>query len=77
MYEDELNRVGNCIKKLHTHGDLEARPIIMFGVSENTRQMIKMNLGYNASYVIDNDPTRKGSNCYQTPVVLVTDLSEK
>lgn len=78
MYEDELMRVGNCIKKLHTEGALTSGSIIMFGVSENTRQMIKMikNLGYSAAYVIDNDFARNGSNCYQVPVKLVADLSE-
>lgn len=78
MYEDELNRVGKCINKLHTEGILISKPIIMFGVSENTRQMIKMinNLGYHATYVIDNDLTRNGSNCYQVPVKPVVDLSD-
>ena len=78
MYEDELARVGSSIEKLHTDGVLISRPIIMFGVSENTRQMIKMiiNLGYTATCVIDNDLTRKGSNCYQVPVKPVVYLSE-
>ncbi len=78
MYEDELQRIKQIIGNLHANKALNGHPIIMFGVSENTRQMIKLisNLGYSTTYVIDNDLERKGSNCYQVPVKPVVDLSD-
>ncbi len=79
MYEDELSRVKKRIDSLHNDNKLKNHPIIMFGVSENTRQMIRMvnGYGYRVSWVIDNDLARKGSNCYQIPVKPVTELSSE
>lgn len=79
MYEDEQRRVSNHINKLYSDGILTNRTIIMFGVSENIRQMIRMIecLGHRAACIIDNDPARKGSNCYQVPVKEVSDLTSE
>lgn len=79
MYEDELSRVKKRIDSLHNDNKLKNHLIIMFGVSENTRQMIRMvnGYGYRVSWVIDNDLARKGSNCYQIPVKPVIELSGK
>ncbi len=77
MYEDEFERVKKSIERLHIDGKLSNRKIIMFGVSEETRQMIKIlnALEYNTSYVIDNDFAKVGSNCYQVPVKHIDELS--
>ena len=79
MNEDELLRVSSRIEKLHTEDRLTEHPIIMFGVSENTRQMIRIvnGYGYHVSWVIDNDLMRRGSNCYQIPVKSVLELTEE
>ena len=78
MYEDELRRVGDKIEKLHQKGGLKGRPLVFFGVSENTRQMIKIVelYGYRATCVIDNDLTRYGSYCARVLVKAVSELCE-
>ncbi len=77
MYEDELVRVKKRIDSLHNDCRLQNHPIIMVGVSDNTRHLIRMveGHGYRVSWVIDNDLAKKGSNCYQIPVKPVVELS--
>ncbi len=77
MYEDELNRVKNLLDTLYENGCLNGQTIILFGVSENTRQIIRLinSYGDRVEWVVDNDDSRKGSNCYQVPVKPVSELT--
>lgn len=65
MYAAELEKVTKKIHKLIKKGKFKEKDICLFGVSDNTRQIIKIlkENGYNPVYVIDNDLNKIGSYC--------------
>ncbi len=65
MYEYELKHVTKKINRLHRMGKLKNKEIYLFGVSDNTRQIIQIlrKLGYSPLQVIDNDKEKEGSYC--------------
>lgn len=65
MYAAELEKVTQKIHKLIKKGKFNEKDICLFGVSDNTRQIIKIlkENGYEATYVIDNDLNKVGSFC--------------
>ena len=73
MYDDELKRVNKKIKKYIKKGKLDKKSIYLFGVSENTRQIIKLLRGYNKDVkgIIDNDTLRQNSYCSLVKVYAV------
>jgi hypothetical protein len=75
MYAYELGKVTKKMHRLIKKGKLKEKEICLFGVSENTRQIIKIlrENGYEPKYVIDNDTNKIGSYCSG---IHVTDASE-
>lgn len=65
MYAAELEKVTKKINNLIKKGKFKEKDICLFGVSDNTRQIIKIlkENGYNPVYVIDNDLNKIGSYC--------------
>lgn len=65
MYAYELGRVTKKLHRLVKSGKLAGKEICLFGVSDNTRQIIKIirENGYEPKYVIDNDTNKIGSYC--------------
>lgn len=78
MYDTELRRVNRIIKTRSSMGLLKNRDIYLFGVSDNTRQIIHVlrELGYEPSGVIDNDKTKQGSYCSRLKVISIQDVSD-
>lgn len=76
MYSAELKSVTKKIKRLIQKGKLVGKSIYIFGVSENTRQIIKIlrENGYEPQNVVDNDSRKWGSYCAGLKVVNVTDV---
>ncbi len=70
MYEKELKRVDKKIKKLASKNKLAEKQVYLFGVSENTRQMIRILRKYQVepAGVVDNDKTKQGSFCSRVKV---------
>lgn len=73
MYAAELEKCTKKIKKLINKGILDGKNIFIFGVSDNTRQIIKIlrTCGYNPVGVVDNDNAKHGSYCSGIKVVPV------
>ncbi len=78
MYDDELNRVSKRINHLVNAGYFNKRKIYLFGVSDNSRQIIKMLRQYALEIigVIDNDKTKQGSCCSRIPVISINDVTD-
>ncbi len=71
MYDQELKLVKRLIKKRHSFGELNGKEIYLFGVSDNTRQIIQIlrDLGIEPKNVIDNDKAKQGSYCSRLKVI--------
>ena len=71
MFEYELDRVKKRIERLHRQGKLKDRTICLFGVSDNTRQIIKIlrDMEYSPARVIDNDRVKQNSYCSGIKVI--------
>ncbi len=65
MYAAELEKVKKKLHKLIRSGRFTGKEICLFGVSDNTRQIIGIlrENGYEPSHVIDNDVNKVGSYC--------------
>ena len=71
MYDKELRRITRTIK-IHTMlGRLSNKEIYLFGVSDNSRQIIQVlrELGIEPRNVIDNDKSKQGSYCSRLKVI--------
>nr|WP_302141909.1 hypothetical protein [uncultured Schaedlerella sp.] len=73
MYDYELKQVEKKILKLAHRKVLQNKEIYLFGVSENTRQIIRIlrTCGIEPVCVLDNDETRQGGCCSRIQVVSV------
>lgn len=71
MYEDELKRVEKKVVEIIRQRKIREKKVYLFGVSDNTRQIIQMLRNYKIEpiCVIDNDITKQGGFCARIPVV--------
>ena len=71
MYDTELRRVNRILKMRYSVGILNNREIYLFGVSDNTRQIIQIlrQLGIEPQNVIDNDTLKQNSYCSRLKVI--------
>lgn len=78
MYEAELKYVKRRLLKLHKSGKLNNKKICIFGVSDNTRQIIKIlrEFSYEPVLVIDNDSLKWGSYCSRIQVQPVDSITK-
>lgn len=76
MYDAELKRVTRTIKIRNALGRLKGKKIYMFGVSDNTRQIIQIlrGIGVEPRNVIDNDRSKQGSYCSMLRVISLQDV---
>ena len=65
MYSDELKRVRKKLKNMIRKGKLKDREVYLFGVSDNTRQILQLLREYDVipCGILDNDPAKIGSYC--------------
>lgn len=65
MYVAELEKVKKKLRRLIKAGKFKKKEICLFGVSDNTRQIIKIlrENSFEPRYVIDNDINKIGSYC--------------
>lgn len=75
MYEKEYKRVKRAVGKVLKNVSSEGR-IVLFGVSDNTRQIIEMlhEYGNEAESIVDNDVRKQGSVYYGVNVSSVQDV---
>lgn len=73
MFDYKLKRVEERLKREFQKGFFEGKQVYLFGVSENTRQIIKIlrGFGLEPSAVFDNDKIKQGTYCGGVPVVAV------
>ena len=78
MYEVELRRTERILKTKNRMGTLRNKDIYLFGVSDNTRQIIQIlrRMGYEPIAVIDNDETKQGSFCSRLRVISMEEVLE-
>mgnify|MGYP003299890147 CR=1 FL=1 len=71
MYDRELERVEKKIFQIVKSGRLNGKKVFLFGVSDNTRQIIQMlrETGITPQNVIDNDISKQHSYCGGIKVV--------
>ena len=71
MYDVELRRTERILKIRSALGLLKNRDIYLFGVSDNSRQIIQIlrEFGVEPRNVIDNDSLKKGSYCSRLKVI--------
>ncbi len=78
MYDLDLHRTEQILKKRNKWGLLKDKEIYLFGVSDNTRQIIQIlrELGVEPRNVIDNDITKQGSYCSRLKVISFDEIEE-
>ena len=78
MYDVELRRTERILMRRYYLGWLKNKEIYLFGVSDNTRQIISAlrELGVNPQNVIDNDRTKQGSYCSRLKVISMQEIKE-
>ena len=71
MYDAELRRVKRILKVRSSVGLLNNREVYLFGVSDNTRQIIQIlrELQIEPTNVIDNDSAKQNSYCSRLKVI--------
>lgn len=76
MYDVELRRTEKILKKKNRLGMIKNKDIYLFGVSDNTRQIIAIlrKLRIEPKNVIDNDVSKQGSYCSRLKVVAFEDI---
>lgn len=79
MFELALKDVRKKINRLHRRGKLVNKDICLFGVSDNTRQIIQVlrELGYEPVQIIDNDRAKQNSYCSRLKVVSPKDIASQ
>lgn len=77
MYAAELEKVRKKLRKIFKKNFLQGKKIYLFGVSDNTRQVIGIlrENGYEPIGVIDNDKNKIGSYCAGLKVHATTDIT--
>ena len=73
MYDTELQRVKKILKIRNALGLLREREIYLFGVSDNTRQIIRLlrDMKIEPKNVLDNDVSKQNSYCSRLKVIPV------
>lgn len=73
MFDYQLAEVEKKLNRLFRRGIFRDRKIYLFGVSENTRQIIRILRAYQIepAGVLDNDRTKQGSHCSRIRVTSV------
>lgn len=73
MFDYKLARVEKILFRLHSRGFFERKRVYLFGVSENTRQIIRILRTYRIEPegVLDNDAAKQGAYCSGIPVEAV------
>lgn len=76
MYDVELRRTKRVLKRRINSGRLNGKKVYLFGVSDNTRQIIRIlrESGIKPLNVIDNDKTKQGSYCSRLKVIPMKDV---
>lgn len=76
MYKTELEYVKKRIHILDRNRYLKDKNIYLFGVSDNTRQIVQIlrTLGYKPLQIIDNDKQKHNSFCSMLKVVALKDV---
>lgn len=79
MYAKEHERVDKKINELYLRGFFENKSIYLFGVSDNTRQIISMlkKRRIEVVAVLDNDVSKHGSYCARKPVMAFSAIEQK
>ena len=75
MYAAELEKVTKKLNRLFSKRILDGKKICLFGVSDNTRQIIKIlrENGYEPVCIADNDEEKQNSYCASIRVVSADD----
>lgn len=70
MYKSEQKRVEKKLRNMTRKGFLKEKRIYLFGVSDNTRQIVQMlrDLGMEPAGILDNDPVKQNSYCARIKV---------
>lgn len=78
MYDVELHRTERILKFRNTLGLLKNRDVYLFGVSDNSRQIIQIlrGCGIEPRNVIDNDSSKQGSYCSRLKVISFDEIQK-
>ncbi len=78
MYDVELHRTERILKFRNTLGLLKNRDVYLFGVSDNSRQIIQIlrECGIEPRNVIDNDSSKQGSFCSRLKVISFDEIQK-
>lgn len=73
MIDYLLERVEKKVNRRFRNGFFEGKQMYLFGISENTRQIIKIlrKLGLKPKAVLENDELKQGTYCSGLPVIAV------
>lgn len=76
MYKSEYRRVEKRLQQMDRRQLFKEKKVYLFGVSDNTRQIIQMlrELDIEPAGILDNDPNKKNSHCARIMVYPVYDL---
>lgn len=76
MFDYKLKRVEKRLKEQFQKGFFSGKQIYLFGVSENSRQIIKIlrGVGLEPTAVLDNDKIKQGTYCSGVSVIAVEDV---
>ena len=79
MYAAELEKVTKKLNNLFSRNTFDGKNIYLFGVSDNTRQIIKIlrENGYEPLGVADNDMNKRGSYCSGLKVITIDQVDCK
>lgn len=77
MYDVELRRTERLLRFKTYLGAFKNKDIYIFGVSDNTRQIIKIlrECGIEPKNVIDNDKSKQGSFCSRLKVISLQEIN--
>lgn len=78
MFDYKLKIVDKKIRRLHRRRSLQGKKIYLFGVSENTRQIIQIlrSCHLKPINVLDNDEKRQDTYCKGVHVISVEDVED-
>ncbi len=70
MFDYKLARVEKMLSRLYSRGIFKDKKVYLFGVSENTRQIVQILRTYQIEpeAVLDNDKIKQGTYCSGIPV---------
>ncbi len=76
MFDYKLARVEKILYRLYHKGYFENKKIYLFGVSENTRQIIQIlrTQGLNPFFILDNDKIKQNTYCSGIQVISIEEV---